>query len=229
MVTIIVLCFAATIATTAAVVQGVMSNVGEEEVVSDSVDDHIVEPSETVEITELRPAETVVTYMSATEIVTDAPEVKEPAPEPVEVKNAVYYDVPLSESLQDHIFTLCEERGIDPKIIIAMIKIESNYNTDNIGDSGASLGLMQIQPRWHEWRLADLGVSDWFNAFDNVTVGIDIFADLYDHSGDLEWALMAYNGGSGYANARAAEGVVTDYVYRVIEYSGSLSTYESVG
>lgn len=144
--------------------------------------------------------------------------IEEPAEDGV-----VYYDVPLSESLQDYIFELCKARGIDPKVVIGMIATESKYYSDAVGDSGRSLGLMQIQPRWHQARMAELNCYDLLNPFENVTVGIDILGDLYDASGSIEWALMAYNGGAGYADKLAGQGVVSDYVYKV--FGVNLETY----
>lgn len=145
--------------------------------------------------------------------------------EPVVDNKVIYYDVPLSESLQDYIFELCEARGLDPKIVIGVIATESKYNSDAVGDSGRSLGLMQIQPRWHQARMTELGCYDLLNPFENVAVGIDILGDLYDCSGSIEWALMAYNGGSGYADRLTGQGIVSGYVDKVMAVN--LVTYES--
>lgn len=223
MVTIAMLSFATTIGVTAGVVQGVTYTTTEEEIVADTSEDHKRE-AETELVEYVESNETVETEQIKEESVDIVEKTVEVA-KPVEI--VVYYDVPLSEALQDHIFKLCDERGIDPTIIIAMIATESNYNSDNIGDSGNSLGLMQIQPRWHSKRMAELGCSDLLNAFENVTVGIDIFADLYDCSGSTDWALMAYNGGSAYADRYAGNGIVSGYVEKVKGISWSLSTYES--
>ena len=64
-------------------------------------------------------------------------------------KTRTYYDVPLDRDLQDHIIDTCEEYGIDPAIVIAMIRKESQFTPGAVGDGGNSLGLMQIQPRYH--------------------------------------------------------------------------------
>ena len=68
----------------------------------------------------------------------------------------VYYDVPLSEDLQDHIFNLCDEKGIEYKVAMALIHTESRFDATCVGDSGNSLGLMQVQPRWHYERMERL-------------------------------------------------------------------------
>lgn len=136
--------------------------------------------------------------------------------EEVEELMIPYYDVPLDEDLQKHIFELCEERGIDPGIIIAMIERESTFNPGAIGDSGSSLGLMQIQPQWHEARMAEYDCWDLLDPYQNVTIGIDILADAIDKGRGLEWALMAYNGGGSYANANIEAGIISDYASSVI-------------
>lgn len=134
-----------------------------------------------------------------------------------------YYDVPLSHSLQDYIFELCEERDIEPALVIAIIERESKYEASTVGDSGDSLGLMQIQPKWHSERMTRLGAKDLLNPFDNVLVGIDILDELIDSGNSLEWALMAYNGGNAYAYRLVSEGVISEYATTVINTSITLT------
>ena len=155
-------------------------------------------------------------------IISDMNEVAEPVEEVEEVVVANYYDVPLSADLQSYIFKLCEERSIDPAMVIAIIDRESKFNAESIGDSGASLGLMQIQPRWHSARMDRLGCSDLLNPYDNVTVGIDILAELINTGNSIEWVLMAYNGGHGHAYSNINRGVVTEYVTTVLYISQNL-------
>lgn len=135
---------------------------------------------------------------------------------------ALYFDVPLEHKLQDYIFELCEEKCIDPAIIIAMIDKESKFDIDIIGDKGKSYGLMQIQPRWHKERMKELGVTDLLDPYQNVTVGIDILAELLESGKSLEWALMAYNGGHSYANRLESEGRLSTYASTVIEIASEL-------
>lgn len=156
-------------------------------------------------------------------VVGDKVEVEEESePEPVEVKAVAYFDVPLNEDLQDRIFQECETRDVDPAIIVAMIQKESYFNPNCISDGGASHGLMQIQPRWHQPRADKLGCSDLMNPYHNVTVGIDLFSSLLKQKGSLEWALMAYNGGPSYANRKTNNGEVSSYARSVIDISKKL-------
>ena len=93
----------------------------------------------------------------------------------------VYFDVPLDKDLQNHIMDICEERGIDPRVAFAMIKCESGFRAETTGDGGNSLGLMQIQPRWHYARMERLGCDNLLDPYQNVTVGLALFGDLLKH------------------------------------------------
>ncbi len=133
-----------------------------------------------------------------------------------------YYDIPLSKDLQDHIFKICEERDIDPAIVIGVIERESDFRPGRMGDSGKSYGLMQVMKKWHVGRMKKLGVTDLSDPYQNVLVGIDYLDELIDRDKGIEWALMAYNGGPGYANRKAAAGIVTRYAAGVLGYAQNL-------
>lgn len=106
-----------------------------------------------------------------------------------------YYDVPLTEDLQDIIIDVSEERGVAPALVIAVIEKESGYNPDASGDNGRSQGLMQIWRSFHEKRMEKLGAANLYDPRDNVIVGIDILAEKLDKYEDVEKALIAYNAG----------------------------------
>ena len=140
----------------------------------------------------------------------------------IEEEKPRFFDVPLDEDLQTYIFELSEDIGIDPAIVIAIIEKESNYDASAVGDHGRSLGLMQIQFRWHTARMAELECDDLLDARQNVCVGIDILADLLGEGKSIEWVLMAYNGGHAYADRLASEGRVSEYANKIIEIANEL-------
>lgn len=142
----------------------------------------------------------------------------------VNEEEIVYYNVPLSEDLQKHIFELCEESEIDPAIVISMIKAESNFDSSAIGDNGNSRGLMQIQSRWHEDRMDRLGCTDLLDPYQNITVGVDLLSELVAKGRGVEWALMAYNGGPKHANDNVKAGTVSKYVTKVMSIKGEIKT-----
>lgn len=139
--------------------------------------------------------------------------------EPEEEEIMRYFDVPLDEDLQDHIFALCEERGFDPAIVVAMIERESDFNPSNMGDGGNSYGLMQIQSRWHQSRMDKLGCGNLLDPYQNITVGLDYLVELSEAGKGIEWVLMAYNGGPSYANRKAGNGEISGYASWVLEKS----------
>ena len=178
-----------------------------------------------VVVVEYADSETEETTVVETEPDTTIPETEETTPAPETeyvIPESKYYDIPLSTSVQDHIFKVSEEYGVDPRIVIAMIEYESDYNASTVGDQGRSFGLMQVQARWHKERMERLGVTDLLNPYENITVGVDYLASLIELNDSLEWALMAYNGGPSYAYSKTSKGILTDYVIEVISNSKNL-------
>lgn len=111
------------------------------------------------------------------------------------------YPVDLDADLQRYIIETCEEYTINPSIIIAMCFYESSFNADAIGDNGAGMGLMGINPRWCWPEMDKLNCPDMRDPYQNVTVGIDIFAQkLAKYDGNPEMALMSYNAGDAGAH-----------------------------
>lgn len=201
-------------------------------VVEDVVD---IEKPEEIDDTVFIGPNTVVSYSPIPEEVIEAEEIEEPVEieetevfeEVIEVPEITetgrtYFDVPLGDDLQDHIFNVCESYGVDPAIIVAMIYKESTYRADCMGDNGNAYGLMQVQPRWHQARIYRLGVTDLLDPYQNVRVGIDYFAELLGYEQGLNWSLMAYNGGITYANKKVAAGEVSGYVKVVTSMADEL-------
>ena len=132
------------------------------------------------------------------------------------VEEPKLYDVPLEAELQLHIIQTCEEYHVDPAIVMAMIWRESRFHADSVGDGGNSLGLMQIQPRWHSGRMERLCCEDLLDPYQNVVVGIDYLAEsIRRYDGDVAKALVAYN--QGHYN-----GTVTAYAKSVLEKAEEL-------
>ena len=126
------------------------------------------------------------------------------------------YDVPLEVDLQLHIKELCDAYGVDMPLVLAIIGQESNYDPAAIGDSGNSIGLMQVQPMHHSRRMDRLGVTDLTDPYQNITVGIDLLAELLADSGDTEWAITAYNAGAGTADFNKKIGMRSEYAESVM-------------
>ena len=121
----------------------------------------------------------------------------EPEPEP----EIDIYPVNLDADLQRYIIETCEKYTINPSIIIAMCFYESSFNANAIGDNGECMGLMGISPRWCWPEMEKLNCPDMRDPYQNVTVGIDIFAQkLAKYDWNTEMALMSYNAGDAGAH-----------------------------
>lgn len=94
---------------------------------------------------------------------------------------------------KDYIEETAESYGISPKLIKAIIKVESGGDANAIGDNGNSLGLMQIQPRYHAQRLKE-GES-LLDPKVNVRVGCEILSEIMDKYSTLDEVLTVYNAG----------------------------------
>lgn len=133
--------------------------------------------------------------------------------EPIrERESPLFESVPLDDGYKVYVIEKCADMGISPAVVFAMMYHESRYQADVIGDGGNSLGIMQVQPRWHGGRMAELGCGDLLDPYDNVTVALDYLGELLDrYDGDIMKALTAYNRGhyngeiSQYAKAVMSE------------------------
>lgn len=94
---------------------------------------------------------------------------------------------------KDYIEETAESYGISHKLVKAIIKVESGGNANAVGDNGNSLGLMQIQPRYHAQRLKE-GES-LIDPKVNVRVGCEILSEIMDKYGTLDEVLTVYNAG----------------------------------
>lgn len=106
------------------------------------------------------------------------------------------YDIPLSAELQHDIRELAEHYEISLELVLAVIMTESSGKVDTIGDGGASVGLMQIQPRWYGELITESGLSV-DKPVENVELGIMILLGFIDENdGSLDRALKQYNSGN---------------------------------
>ena len=111
----------------------------------------------------------------------------------------------ISNEMIDDIAT---RSGVDPAIVKAIIQEESNGNPNAVGDGGESIGLMQIQPRWHQTKMEELGIVNLYDPQENVILGCSILSDLYDKYGNYEDALSVYDSGNVHDGKQYAERIL---------------------
>jgi len=99
---------------------------------------------------------------------------------------------PLSQPFMDAIEQAAERHGLDPKLLHALVVVESAYRPDAVSPVGAG-GLTQLMPG----TATELGVADRFDPLQNLFGGADYLARQVLRFGDLRLALAAYNAGPG--------------------------------
>ena len=135
------------------------------------------------------------------------------------INEVKYYDVPLSEDIQDIILKLCEEYEISPLLILAVIKKESWFTVNAMSSDGKCYGLMQIHRINHKRLSEKLGLTDFLDPKQNIRAGIYMIRELLDKYNDLTIALMCYNAGEAGARRQINNGInSTAYTRKIFEY-----------
>jgi len=116
-----------------------------------------------------------------------------PPPAPVLVATTDVLATEIPSSIKTMVDTIATNYGVDPALVRAVIKTESNFNRWAVSNKGA-LGLMQLIPT----TAVRFGVNDAFSPQQNVDAGVRYLKTLLErYNGNLDLALAAYNAGEG--------------------------------
>src|ERR1700758_3177542 len=128
------------------------------------------------------------------------------------------------EEIDESIVMAAARHNVDPNLVRAVVKVESNFNSNAVSRKGA-MGLMQLMPA----TARSLNVANPFDPAQNVDAGVRHLKQLLEsYGGDVRLSLAAYNAGSGAVARRAGiprYAETRNYVRRITElYGGNLGS-----
>jgi soluble lytic murein transglycosylase-like protein len=143
-------------------------------------------------------------------------EAARPAPEMAAPQRVVRTSAQVETAIQQ----AAARHHVDPNLVRAVVKVESNFNPNAVSRKGA-MGLMQLMPG----TARELAVTDPFDPQQNVDAGVRHLRGLLDSfDGDVSRSLAAYNAGATAVNRH--KGIppyaeTQDYVRRITKLYGN--------
>ena len=125
--------------------------------------------------------------------------------------NVILKKVLYNTAHEEIIYKYAEEYDVDPMLIFAIIKNESNFKKEVTSNQNA-IGLMQLLETTAEEIAQKMKMEniDLTNEETNINIGTKYFSELMEkYSGNYMLALAAYNAGQGNVDKWIEEGLIT--------------------
>jgi soluble lytic murein transglycosylase-like protein len=145
-----------------------------------------------------------------------------PLPEKKSISEPLFKHSPNGEAYEPMIVTASQRYSVDPNLVRAVIKAESNFNHRAVSPKGA-LGLMQLMPETAQ----KMTVTNPFNPEENIQGGVRYLSELLHlFNWNLPLALAAYNAGPQRVIGRNEIPLFEEtrnYIQRVMAYYKNLN------
>lgn len=92
-----------------------------------------------------------------------------------EINEVVYYDIPLSNELQEYTYKLCIENNISYELILALMRVENHrFDSNAVSKDGHDKGLCQLRDKYVEDYKKNTGFDnfDFYNPYHNIKAAI---------------------------------------------------------
>ena len=105
--------------------------------------------------------------------------------------------------------------NVKPDLVKSIIYHESRFVPE--AENGNCVGLMQVSTYWHADRAEKLGVTDFYDPYSNILLGVDYISELTETYGDTALVLMLYNMKHDTAFDMFGRGEISGYAKSVLE------------
>lgn len=130
------------------------------------------------------------------------------------IKQIIYKKI-YPTTYSEYVYKYSEENNIDPLLVFAIIKAESNFNPKIVSKSNAK-GLMQLMESTAEEITEKEFQENYYSTMlfepeKNIKIGTAYFASLLErYNGNIPIALAAYNAGIGKVDNWIKDGIIKE-------------------
>jgi soluble lytic murein transglycosylase-like protein len=117
--------------------------------------------------------------------------------------------------IREQVYEISKRYEVDPNLILSIIYYESDFDPKSKNTN--CVGLMQIYKRWHMDRAKKLGIKDFYNTYNNITLGVDYIVELKKKYKDDRLVLMLYNMNNKTAKKLFKQGKISKYAKNVLQ------------